>query len=43
VSDLQHVVDLHHEILDAVEEKDGETARARMVEHWTRMREIWEA
>jgi GntR family transcriptional repressor for pyruvate dehydrogenase complex len=43
VSDLQHVVDLHREILAAVEEEDGETARSRMVEHWTRMREIWEA
>lgn len=43
VTDLQHVVDLHREILGAVEEKDGETAREKMVEHWTRMREIWEA
>jgi GntR family transcriptional repressor for pyruvate dehydrogenase complex len=43
VSDLQHVVDLHREILDAVEEEDGATARSKMVEHWTRMREIWEA
>lgn len=43
VSDLQHVVDLHSEILSAVEREDGETARSRMIEHWTRMREIWEA
>lgn len=43
VSDLQHVVDLHREIVDAVEEKDSATARSKMVEHWTRMREIWEA
>jgi len=43
VSDLQHVVDLHREILEAVEKRDSETARSKMVEHWTRMREIWEA
>jgi DNA-binding FadR family transcriptional regulator len=43
VTDLQHVVDLHRQILDAVEEEDGATARSKMVEHWTRMREIWEA
>lgn len=43
VSDLQHVADLHREILDAVEEQDAEAAFAKMVEHWTRMREIWEA
>ena len=43
VSDLQHVVDLHREIFAAVEERDSETARSKMVEHWTRMREIWEA
>jgi GntR family transcriptional repressor for pyruvate dehydrogenase complex len=43
VSDLQHVVDLHSEILDAVARGDAETAYAKMVEHWTRMREIWEA
>ena len=43
VSDLQQVVDLHREILDAIERKDSETAYAKMVEHWSRMREIWEA
>ncbi len=43
VSDLQHVVDLHREILDALEDKNVDTARSKMVEHWTRMREIWEA
>lgn len=43
VSDLRHVVDLHREILQAVEGADAETARAKMVEHWSRMREIWEA
>ncbi len=43
VSDLQHVVDLHREILDALEDRNVDTARSKMVEHWTRMREIWEA
>jgi len=43
VEDLQHVVDLHHEILSAIEANDGETAFAKTVEHWDRMREIWEA
>lgn len=43
VSDLQNVVDLHSEILDALEDKNVDTARSKMVEHWTRMREIWEA
>ncbi|MGD9675922.1 MAG: FadR/GntR family transcriptional regulator [Candidatus Bipolaricaulia bacterium] len=43
VSDLQHVVDLHREILDAVERQDEAAAFTKMVEHWTRMREIWEA
>jgi GntR family transcriptional repressor for pyruvate dehydrogenase complex len=43
VVDLQHVVDLHQEILDAIAESDGETAFAKTVEHWDRMREIWEA
>ncbi len=42
VTDLQHVVDLHREILAAVEAKDASTARGKMTEHWTRMREIWE-
>lgn len=42
VSDLQQVVDLHYEILDALSEGDQSTARERMIEHWTRMREIWE-
>lgn len=43
VDDLQLVVDLHKEILDAIEANDGKTAFAKMVEHWDRMREIWEA
>lgn len=42
VTDLQHVVDLHREILAAIEAKDASTARGKMTEHWTRMREIWE-
>jgi len=41
--DLEHVVDLHSEILEAIVQGDSETAFSRMVEHWTRMREIWEA
>ncbi|MEE8593612.1 MAG: FadR/GntR family transcriptional regulator [Candidatus Bipolaricaulota bacterium] len=43
VDDMQHVVDLHHEILDAIEANDEKTAFAKTVEHWDRMREIWEA
>ena len=43
VDDIQHVIDLHHEILGAIEVRDGETAFAKTVEHWDRMREIWEA
>ncbi|MBU0596106.1 FadR family transcriptional regulator [Candidatus Bipolaricaulota bacterium] len=42
-SDLNHVVDLHSEILEAIVEGDSDTAFSRMVEHWTRMRSIWEA
>ena len=43
VDDIQHVIDLHREILGAIEVRDGETAFAKTVEHWDRMREIWEA
>ena len=43
VADIQHVVDLHQEILGAIEVRDGETAFDKTVEHWDRMREIWEA
>ncbi len=43
VDDLQQVVDLHHEILEAIESNDDATAFAKTVEHWDRMREIWEA
>ncbi|MCK5827102.1 FadR family transcriptional regulator [Candidatus Bipolaricaulota bacterium] len=43
VDDLQNVVDLHDEILSAIEANDEKTAFAKMVEHWDRMREIWEA
>ena len=43
VDDIQHVIDLHLEILAAIEVRDGETAFAKTVEHWERMREIWEA
>ncbi len=43
VDDLEAVSDLHSDVLDAIERGDGETAFAKMVEHWTRMRSIWEA
>jgi GntR family transcriptional repressor for pyruvate dehydrogenase complex len=43
VDDLQQVVDLHAEIVDAIEAGDGRAAETKMVEHWSRMREIWEA
>jgi GntR family transcriptional repressor for pyruvate dehydrogenase complex len=43
VDDLQQVVDLHAEIVEAIEANDGDTASAKMFEHWSRMREIWEA
>ena len=43
VDDLKTVSDLHSDVLDAIERGDGATAFAKMVEHWTRMREIWEA
>jgi len=41
--DLQTVCALHRDVLDAVERSDVKTAFAKMVEHWTRMREIWGA
>jgi len=43
VDDIQHVVDLHQEILGAIIVRDADTAFAKTVEHWDRMREIWEA
>jgi GntR family transcriptional repressor for pyruvate dehydrogenase complex len=43
VEDLQQVVDLHAEIVDAIEVGDSATAAAKMDEHWSRMHEIWEA
>ena len=43
VADLQNVVDLHDEILSAIEANDEKKAFAKAVEHWDRMREIWEA
>ena len=43
VDDLQQVVDLHSEIIDAIESSDGTKAFEKMSEHWSRMREIWEA
>jgi GntR family transcriptional repressor for pyruvate dehydrogenase complex len=43
VDDLQTVAALHSDVLDAIERGDGDTAFAKMIEHWTRMRAIWEA
>ena len=43
VSDLEHVVDLHSEILHAIVVGNPELAFDRMSEHWRRMHEIWEA
>lgn len=43
VADLEHVVDLHGEILGAIAHGKAELAFERMCEHWRRMREIWEA
>ena len=43
VSDLEHVVDLHSEILHAIVRGNPELAFDRMSEHWRRMHEIWEA
>jgi len=41
--DLKAVAALHGDVLKAIEQGDEQTAFAKMVEHWTRMREIWEA
>jgi len=43
VSDIEHVVDLHEELYDAVASGRPQAAAERMREHWRRMREIWEA
>jgi len=43
VRDLKMVVDLHREILEAIENGDDEGSAAKMREHWSRMREIWQA
>jgi len=43
VEDLEQVVDLHAEIVDAIEARDATTAARKMDEHWSRMREIWES
>jgi DNA-binding FadR family transcriptional regulator len=42
-TDLERVVGLHEEILQAVISRQPESAFERMREHWQRMREIWEA
>ncbi len=41
--DLEQVVRLHEQLVDAIERKDPEAARERMVEHWRRMRETSES
>jgi len=43
VSDIEQVVDLHEELLNAVADGQADVAAERMHEHWRRMREIWEA
>ena len=43
VSDLELVIGLHEEIMAAIARSDPQTAFDKMVEHWTRMRAIWEA
>jgi len=42
-TDLERVVALHEEILQAIIAQQPESAFDRMREHWQRMREIWEA
>jgi len=43
VSDLEQVVDLHCEIVDAIARREPDIAAEKMSEHWRRMKEIWEA
>ena len=43
VADIEHVVELHSEIVEAIAKRHPERAFERMTEHWNRMREIWEA
>jgi len=43
VDDLEQVVDLHSEIIAAIESNDEKRAFEKMGEHWSRMREIWDA
>jgi len=43
VADIEHVVELHSEIVEAISKRHPERAFERMTEHWSRMREIWEA
>jgi len=42
VKDLKMVVDLHREVLQAIEDGDSTEAAAKMRKHWARMCEIWE-
>ena len=43
VADLEQVVDVHCDILDAIAEGNPQLAAAKVDEHWRRMMEIWEA
>ena len=43
VADMEQVVALHSEIVDAIMQGSPQNASNRMSEHWRRMQEIWEA
>ncbi len=43
VTDLEQVVDVHCDILNAIAKGDPQLAAEKVEEHWRRMREIWEA
>jgi len=43
VADLEQVVDVHCDIISAIEQSKPDLAAERVQEHWRRMREIWEA
>jgi len=43
VADMEQVVALHSEIVDAIMQASPENAFNRMREHWRRMQEIWES
>jgi len=43
VADLEQVVDVHCDILNAIAAGNPQLAAEKVDEHWRRMREIWEA